>query len=154
LYRVCDNRKVTVLWDESQNECSIGKSTPEVRCQMFLWDPRTAGLVLDRDLKERDYIEEYDLRRRVWGPTATLTRNGALCTVTFVKVDEISDARLSVTFDTEHGFTPVLYSGESLYKANSKFPGKTELHYKATAKWERVNGVWLPTHHREENRSG
>jgi hypothetical protein len=111
-----------------------------------LWDPRLAGLVLDS--KDTDYQKALNGRLEAWRNASTIERKGALWTVTFTRPHEWQIGRLSITVDTEHGFTPVFYRGDSLYKPNSRFPGKVEVDYEATAEWKQIDGVWVPIHHR------
>ena len=145
--RACDNKKTTVVWHVSGQECAIATSTPLQRQMLHAWDPRMAGLVIDPE--DTDYREALNRRLEAWRRVSVkVEQKGALRTVTATKSYEWQDDRLSLTIDTEHGFTPIFYRGDTLYKPNSKFPGKIEVYYEATAKWQQINGVWVPIHHR------
>jgi hypothetical protein len=146
IVHACDNGQELVAWNVSDDRCSILKSTQSGRQGLWLWDPRTAGLVIDPE--DTDYQKALNRRLEAWRVSAKVEHKGALRTVTFTKPYEWQDVRLILTIDTEHGFTPVFYRGDTLYKPHSKFPGKIEVYYEVTAKWEQVNGVWVPNHHR------
>src|ERR1019366_2035998 len=149
---VCDNRQTTAAWYESNDKCTISKSTPSKREIMHLWDPRTAGLRLDPH--EPDYREAINNRLKFWQAMAKVERKGELWTVTATKSFEFQDGRLSLTIDTEHGFTPTDYRAEMFWKSNSKFPGKTDVQYVVTTEWKQLDGVWVPIRHREARADG
>lgn len=148
----CDNTKMIVSWNASNRQCAISRSTSANRQLFHLWDPRMACLILDHG--ETDYRKAFNDRLKYWSVDFKIEHKGALWTVTSTKSYGFQDIRLSLTVDTEHGFTPVLYRGDTLYKANSRFPGKTEVYYEATAKWEQLDGVWVPVHHRHVKGDG
>ena len=52
---------------------------------------------------------------------------------------------ISITVDSDHGFTPVRYKGESVYKNPAK--GKNKDYFEVTAKWDLKDGVWVPVRH-------
>ena len=149
----CDNTQMTVYWNASDSRCNIYRSTHSHRQLLHLWDPRMAGLVLNHD--ETDYQKAINDRLKYWREVPIkVEHKGALWTVTATKSYEWQDIRLSITVDTEHGFTPVLYRNDTLYKPNSKFPGKTEVYYETTAKWEQLDEAWVPVHHRHVKGDG
>lgn len=150
--RVCDNKQTIVAWYLSDRKCILSKSTSSQRELLHLWDPRTACLILDRT--DTYYQEALNSRLMFWRNSSRISRKGALWTCTFTKQHEFQEGRLSIIVDTEHGFSPVRYFGDNTLKPNSKYPGKVVVDYEATAKWEQIDGVWVPTHHRYVNGDG
>jgi hypothetical protein len=143
----CANHKEVVDWFESARQCTIQTSVPLGRQLMHLWDPRTAGL--RPDSPDMDYQRTLDRGLELWRDGSKVTQREAFRIITFTKPLEWQDNRLSLTIDTRHGFTPVSYRGDSVYKPNSNFPGKVEVYYEVTAKWKLMSGVWVPVLHRE-----
>ncbi len=149
---LCDNKQTTVAWNETANKCNIFKSSTFEHNLLHLWDPRTAGLILDYN--ETDFQKILSNRLANWLQASKVEHRDDLWTITFTKEHEWQFDRLSLTIDTKNGFTPVSYRGYSNYKPNSRFPGKTEVYYESTAKWQKLNGVWVPVHHRHVNGNG
>jgi hypothetical protein len=150
--RACDNKQMTVFWDVTNRSSNITRSTPSQRELLHIWDPRTACLILVSE--PADYRKALNDRLKFWKDSFTIERKGALWTGTFTRSEKWQDSRLSITVDTEHGFTPVSYRGDTLYKPNSRFPGKVEVCYEATAEWKQLDGVWVPIHHRHVRGDG
>lgn len=144
----CDNGIVIGVWTTLQQNCHINRSNEKERETLYYWNPKTAGLAM---FNEPDYRKELSNRLKGWLPISTVTTAGALRTIFCASANEFQDTPVQLTINCENGFTPIRNWAEIRFKANSAKPGRVELNYDVTAKWNKLDDVWVPVHHRDVN---
>ena len=102
-------------------------------------------------INQPDYKKVIATLRDAWvkvAPQIKVTKEGGIRIMEWTTPHEFTDSLLIFKINCDHGFTPVQFTSDSVFKSNSKFPGKVESDTAVTAKWEKVDDVWVPVHHR------